>query len=323
MSKTATKIITIFTFIILYYAFSIGMVQAQKNVDDIPNIKVAYCLDCVPFQFQNKQGKPSGIIIDLWHLWSKKNDIKVEFKPYTWDESLKKVAKGEAHTHAGLFYNKERDKFLDYGQSLSRTSTHIFLHKALPTINTLTDVAAYRVGVLNGDFVEGYLKKKLPPETIVSYPSYDEIIVALKSGKLRAFAADTPTGIYHLQKANLLNKYRIKPSQLLYANDWFVAVKDGDKDRLQQINAGFDKISTKERLHITRSWTSQGNKKALIVAINRDYPPLSKMTSFGEPAGMVVDFWRAWAKKTGHEIRFYMRDGLVDIKVIKQLSPDV
>ncbi|MBF0382756.1 MAG: transporter substrate-binding domain-containing protein [Magnetococcales bacterium] len=323
MKNAISKKMAVLATFFLYFALTLGDVLAQRDIANSSTLKIAYCQDCVPFHFQDEDGKPSGLIIDLWHLWSEKSGQQIEFIPYPWDISLKKVASGDAHTHAGLFYNDERDKFLDYGQSLSRTSTHIFLHKALPAINTLSDVAAYRVGVLNGDFVEGYLKNKLPPETIVSYPSYDAIITALKSGELRAFAADTPTGIYHLQKAKLLSKFRIKPSQLLYANDWFVAVKDGDSQRLAKIDAGFDKISTEERLQITRRWTSQGNDKALIIAINRDYPPLSKMTSFGEPAGMIVDFWRTWAKKTGYEIRFYMSDWSGTIKAMKQGEADI
>ncbi|MES9904000.1 MAG: transporter substrate-binding domain-containing protein, partial [Sedimenticola sp.] len=311
---------------LLIFSISQGFAQdrtAESRESGGSPVTVAYCIDCVPFHFQDEQGIPSGLIIDLWNLWSEKTGQRVEFTPHTWEESLKKVGSGEADVHAGLFFNEQRDKFLDYGQALTGCSTHVFLHRTMPEISKLAEVAAYRIGVLKGDYVEGFLKEKLPPETIVAYPSYHGIIAALKSGELRAFAVDTLTGIYHLQKANLLGEYSVKPAQLLYTNDWFVAVTEGKQPLLERINKGFDLISEEERRQIARRWGSKGDEKALIIAIDRDYPPLTKMTSFGEPAGLLVDFWRAWAKKTGHEIRFRMSDWAGTVKAMRQGEADI
>ena len=54
-------------------------------------ISVAYCIDCVPFQFQGEDGKPAGLIIDLWRLWSEKTGIEIDFRPGRWDETLRMV----------------------------------------------------------------------------------------------------------------------------------------------------------------------------------------------------------------------------------------
>ncbi len=218
------------------------------------SVKVAYCSDCVPIQFQDEQGIPSGLIIDLWNLWSEKTGRPIELIPYEWDESLKKVGSGDADVHAGLLFNEERNKFLDYGQPLCRTNAHVFIHKSLPKITDLSELAAYRVGVLRDDYVEGFLKEKLPPESIVPYPNYEAIMVALNSGKLRVFAADTLSGIHHLYNVELENQYTIKPTQLLYTNQWFTAVAEGKQSLLEQINKGFDLVSSEERMQIIDKW---------------------------------------------------------------------
>ena len=36
---------------------------------ELDKISLAYCTDCVPFHFQDKDGRPAGMIIDLWRLW--------------------------------------------------------------------------------------------------------------------------------------------------------------------------------------------------------------------------------------------------------------
>lgn len=84
-------------------------------------LTVAYCLDCVPFHYQDDKGEPTGLIIDYWRLWSKKTGVSVEFVVAPWGETLKMVGGGAADAHAGLFYTKERDKFLDYGAALGKT----------------------------------------------------------------------------------------------------------------------------------------------------------------------------------------------------------
>jgi len=97
-------------------------------------ISIAYSKDSVPFHFSDESGQPAGIIIDLWRLWSEKTGIAIDFRVADWDETLSMVGSGAANAHAGLFFNKERDKFLDYGAALTKTDTHYFSHAALPPI---------------------------------------------------------------------------------------------------------------------------------------------------------------------------------------------
>ena len=102
-------------------------------------ISIAYCKDSVPFHFTDENGQPSGIMIDLWRLWSEKTGIPIDFQAASWDETLTMVGSGVADVHAGLFFNKERDKFLDYGTALTKTDTHYFrlLEKYNSTIITV------------------------------------------------------------------------------------------------------------------------------------------------------------------------------------------
>ncbi len=131
-------------------SFSVSVAEPPER------ISIAYSKDSVPFHFSDDSGKPAGIIIDLWRLWSQKTGIAIDFRAADWDETLTMVGSGTADVHAGLFYNKERDKFLDYGSALTKTDTHYFSHVALPPIKEIDGLEAYRVGVLGGDFVEGF-----------------------------------------------------------------------------------------------------------------------------------------------------------------------
>jgi len=283
------------------------------------SISVAYCEDCVPFQYRDEADRPAGIIIDLWRLWSEKTGIEVRFIAAPWDRTLALVRIGEADAHAGLFRNEIRDRYLDYGVKLTRTDTHVFLRQALPAVRKLGELAAYRIGVLSGDFVEGYLKQKLPGVNIVAYPTYDAIMTDLAAGSLMAFAADTPTGIHHLSRVGLLTDFRYPDSQQLYQNDWFVAVGEGDAALLEAINTGMALISDEERRDVSRRGSAlelaEAGEQAIIVAMPRDDAPLASSDAEGHRVGLLVDLWNLWADRTGRTVRFHAssREGVISL----------
>ena len=269
-------------------------------------ISVAFSKDSVPFHFSDDSGQPAGIIIDLWRLWSEKTGIAIDFLGADWDETMKMVASGEADVHAGLFFSEERDRFLDYGKSITKTDAHYFMHAGLPSIQSVEGLAAYRIGVLRGDYVEGYLNERLPDGNVTPYSDYEAIMNALQEGKIRVFAADTPTGLYHLEQKGLISEFLFTPGKPLYQNDFFFAVREGNQALIEVINRGMDLISDGEKRDINRRWIASGDEegKALIISIDRAFAPLASINAFGRPSGLFVDMWRVWAQITGRKIQF-------------------
>ena len=225
-------------------------------------ISVAYCIDCVPFQFQGEDGKPAGLIIDIWRLWSEKSGIEIDFRPGLWDETLSMVINGEVEAHAGLFYSEQRAPYLEYGRYLTTTDTNAFLQKGLAPIDQVEDLAAYKVGVLAFDFVEKFLEERLPKDSVIVFESYDAIMNALRDGRLRVFAADTPTGIYHLQRAGLGFDFEYSGNKPLYTTDWQIAAAKGNTGLIQIINQGLAQITRAERREIERRWIAIEAKDA-------------------------------------------------------------
>jgi len=285
-----------------------AVATTRASAADPEKLSVAYCVDCVPFHFRDDDGEPSGLIIDYWRLWSEKTGIKLEFIAAPWDETLQMVGSGAADVHAGLFFNDERDKFLDYATALRKTDTHVFFHRSVPATANFRELGAYRIGVLSGDYVENFLKERVPGGVIVGYPDYGSIIAALKAGELKVFAADTPSGLYHLKRSGIVGDFIFLGDSPLYRNDWFAAAPEGAAATVDLINRGMSQISDEERRGIARRWIGDTRDAAkddsLIIGIDRAYPPFTFLNSQGNPAGLFVDLWRAWSKKTGRKVRF-------------------
>ena len=275
--------------------------------EDPDHISVVYSVDSVPFQYTDDSGQPNGIIIDYWKLWSEKTGIDVDFVAAPWNETLGMTRDGKVDAHVGLFFNEERDKYLDYGQALTRTDTHAFFHKSIAIPENLQELAAYRVGVLEGDYVEGFLKQQIRPEAVVGIPDYRQIMDQLESGELKVFAADTPTGLFHLAEAGLLAKFHFDRAAPLYQNDWKVASSEGNHEMLEIIDTGMSMITADERKRIERRWVAGTPGKmsdALIIAISSNSVPFSTMGVDAKPSGYLVELWREWARQTDRTVEF-------------------
>ena len=51
--------------------FLILFIPSLCLADSARQISVVYCTNIAPFEYTNEAGKPEGLIIDFWKLWSK------------------------------------------------------------------------------------------------------------------------------------------------------------------------------------------------------------------------------------------------------------
>ena len=117
---------------------------------NIEKVVIATCIDFIPFHFNDEQNQPTGILVDLWTLWSQKAGIAVEFTSVPWADTLSLMANGQADIHAGLNFNPERDTYLDYSNGLHDSNSHVFFHKNISGLKDLEDLQGFRIGVMKG-----------------------------------------------------------------------------------------------------------------------------------------------------------------------------
>jgi len=58
-------------------------------------------------------------------------------------------------------------------------------------------------------------------------------------------------------------------------------------------------------------------KETLTVAIDYEYSPVTYKSIEGKPEGLLVDFWRLWAKKSGYEVKFKFYDWDSSVAAVK------
>jgi polar amino acid transport system substrate-binding protein len=297
--------------------------DSDKSVDPVvQKITVAVSTDTVPFHFSDDRGRPSGIIVDLWKLWSRKTGIEIEFKSAPRNETITMVRDGLADAHAGLIYNPDRDKYLDFGEPLTSSDSFFFFHKNIFGLNAVEDLIAFRIGVVRGAHEATLLKSVLPGATLVGFDTRKNLYDAIKRGEIRVFVDVEQMARHFLTQRAIAHEYRYNPESPLEKNAFYPAVGEANT-RLAIIQKGFEQISVQERAEIERRWISPRLKDVLIIACERNYPPFTQLGVNGRASGLLIDLWRLWSKKTGNQVEFLMTDWPDTLKALKNGTADI
>ena len=270
-------------------------------------VRIAIGQDFKPFEFVDNKGQATGLTAEIWRFWSKKTGIPIEFKPAPWSDTLEMMKDGRADIHAGLNLTDERQTFLDYGDPLLSTNSYVFSPIGMQLSGSIKQLAGFRIGVLKGSLEESVLSKQVPAAELIAFKGIDDLYDAIAANKIRLFADVEQTGLYFLNQRNLVPKFRFDASTPLDANHLYAAVAKGKADLLKKVKIGMSQISARERGQIIRRWLNPAQAKkagTLVIAISRNYPPFTIIDGNGQPAGMLIDIWRLWSKKTGKKIEF-------------------
>lgn len=235
--------------IFLFMCFTTGVSFAQEEV---PRLVVTNSSAWPPFSFLNEDGEPRGLLIDLWNEFGVRNNVAIEFRLVSWEESLNLVRRGVADVHGGLYESGERQEYLDFIDKLKvPLAARLFVSSKLD-VKRVKDLGAIGVGLTEKSFSQEYLATKYPSLHVIAYPGAEEVIQAAVNGDIVAFADDYPTTMYYLHKYGDPGDFH--SVEILFEKHLQIAVKAGKPDLLYFISDGFNKIPKEEIDRITQKW---------------------------------------------------------------------
>ncbi|HPO26215.1 MAG TPA: transporter substrate-binding domain-containing protein [Petrotogaceae bacterium] len=217
-------------------------------------INVAVTPAYVPYVLEIEQGKLSGLSIDLWNEWEKQTGIEVEFVPVTLKEGLAMLKNNEIDVMDGIFYNLERDAYIDFSKPYDNVDAAIFFGNMITSLNSASSLKGFTVGAVESDFAVNYLQTN-GIQTVIEYPTNEALVKAAISGEIKVFVADMPAVLYYLNKYESLDLFKI--SEPLYTEKVRRGVPQGRQDLLQVVEDGFAKIPSKKVQDILKKWKGQ------------------------------------------------------------------
>ncbi|MDA8621852.1 transporter substrate-binding domain-containing protein [Psychrosphaera sp.] len=294
--------------------------QKQPEYDVI---KVAIDTETVPFSYFDK-GKPTGYLIDLWELWAKKNNQKIEFVISDWANTIINVKNGVADVHSALAVNEFRVDNFDFGHEIYSAPIKVYVHKDLQMFSGLEELDPYLMGAVSEFNVEQFVLDKKPNTSIRTYKTWEDLLVGIYKSEIKTFVSyDFFTYRYedYLRINDLFPAYK---SITVGSVKTQLAVQKGNIRLLNRINAGFVEISDAERQQLYDKWFASSQKDdTLLLSLSVGAKPFMGIDADGTPVGLFVDLWKLWSNKTKTKIKFVPSTAELSMEALKEGATNV
>lgn len=245
---------------------------------------IAGVKDRAPFEFSGLDGKPCGIFVEIWNLWSEKTGIAVDYRLVERYRAFEMVRKGSAHAMGAIA--KNADISFEYSESYYKVGAHVFFNARMSQFSTPGALDAYRVGFVQGDMAAGALRIYRPELSTRVYPSFSALTADTAQGKLSVFVANPQEALHNLGNAVQAWSFRHE-NKPLYSVDIHFAVRKGDLPLLGILESGFRKITPAEISAIERRFAgiSVGHRVPWAIV------GVGILFAFALGGGIVVWFW--------------------------------
>lgn len=204
-----------------------------------------------PYIFRNAEGKLQGILVDQWALWSKKTGIEAEIHAMDWADALAGMRSGHYDVIDTVFFNEERDTWLDFSAPYAIIDVPIFHSNQIGGISDAASLSGFTVAAKAGDACIPILRDAGVTD-IIEYTSYEAVIRSAQQGEIGVFVVDEPAALYYMYQMNIVKDF--SRSQSLYSGQFHRAVKKGDVQTLSLVRSGFSQISSDELNSINEKW---------------------------------------------------------------------
>lgn len=230
------NVILTLTCIILIFMVFIGCEGESKT------IVIATDATWPPMEYIDENKEIVGFDIDLMNLAAKEGGFKVEFKNTAWDGIFAGLAAGEYNAvMSSVTITEERKETMDFSIPYINAGQVLIVLQSTKNVTTLSDMKGMQVGAQIGT-TGAFEIEKVPGVTLRSYDELGLAIEDLANGRIDGVVADTPIAAdFVLQN----EKYK---SVLMIVGEPFtdelygVAVKKGNQEVLDVINAGLEKV---------------------------------------------------------------------------------
>ncbi len=207
-----------------------------------------------PMNFM-KNGKPTGIVIDLVEALAQRMRHPVKIRLMNWAEAQQLVLEGRADALLQINPDPERLKIYDFSEPLLTSEFTIFTSTDRLGATSMSDLRGLKVGVEKKGLPILLLQKD-PLIIVKIIPDFVQGFTMLATGALDAVVADRWAGSYVLAENNIRGVKLIEGP--IDRSDSAIAVKKGNENLLLEINTALADIRRDGAYdRVINSWRSK------------------------------------------------------------------
>ncbi|MEW6996426.1 transporter substrate-binding domain-containing protein [Colwelliaceae bacterium BS250] len=303
----------------------IGSFSAYADELDtsLETYSVAYAEDSYPYYF-TKNGKARGIMVDIWKLWAKNQQVDIEFVSMNYQQAIVEISQGNIDFHAGVADSDERRKSLSFGSQILKIDSYFYLPYHMDTVTDVDDFNPYTLGVVQGSIEQDYIRENLPELAVRTFVDKVEMYQAALDGEVLVYLDDNE-GDRLNPNYNLVRKqYPLSKRFLLFERYIGGATAKGNEQLLKMLNTGMDNIDKDKLQAIVSKWQKYPtSSNAITIGYSPNKAPYMAQDVKGEAQGIFIDYWRKWAELNKQEVEFIPINRDEVLQLVKEQFVDV
>jgi polar amino acid transport system substrate-binding protein len=219
-------------------------------------VRMAFQEHFPPF-VEVKDGKPTGLAVDIVRAAAAKAGIDVEFLPVPFDQVHQTLKDGRADAIFPIAITPEREAQYDFSSPLLMTGGAIFVRAPNPTPANFAALAGKTVVTPGTGPLVPYIQKNAPQLKLVITKNYEESLARIVNGEADAAALNFQVGA---SMANELHPGKVTMPTTMFEElpDTVAVTKGRHAELLKRLDAGLAAIRADGTWDkINKRWTGQ------------------------------------------------------------------
>ncbi len=258
MRKVTGWISSILVLVVSLPVFSHGAAETSPGGEGVSRrpLVIAIAENYPPFSVTAPNGDNTGLLVEMWRLWSETTGTPVRFRASDWAGTVEAVRNGDADIHFGLFRNDERARWMDFSDPIHEIRTAVYFHAGRQDPVPLSQLAGRKVGVVRGSHQSRFLRETYPDLTVVDLEDGDAVMLALLADRVDAVVHEVPSANIELARTGLYGT-AVRGEESIFSNFVHAGVRQGRGDLVARIDQGFRAIPTTRLAELERRWIPQ------------------------------------------------------------------
>ncbi|MGB0732824.1 MAG: transporter substrate-binding domain-containing protein [Pontibacterium sp.] len=184
----------------------VSLIPESANWEDTSRvIRIGGDYNFPPYEFADKNGKPSGYNVEMSQAIADIMGIKVEIVLGDWDDMRQALNSGDIDILQGMTITAERQKTISFAPSNVLIQQSIFARKGTHAVSSLDQLRGKQVIVQSQGSMHDYLSENDFDAEIIPVTTHVDALRLLSSGKHDyAIVANLP-GLYYAKELGLTN----------------------------------------------------------------------------------------------------------------------
>ena len=214
-----------------------GAGEATTQNQEKKTLNVAIELAYPPFDYKDDNGNPTGVDVDLIKAFGDYAGYDVVIEDTAWDGLIPALQTGKADAViSAMSYTEERDELVDFSDpyALAKIAVLASSSTKAKTDADLND-KDITIAVKDGTVGHIYAKDYFPKAKLTVLPDESACINEVLQGKADGFIYDELTCTNYNEENP--DKTKCIPLSQAEVGGWCVAVKEGNKELVDELNA--------------------------------------------------------------------------------------